>query len=162
VTNMSYREHVERVINMFKEAKGTIAVSQAMGESLALEQAFSIDITDISSDISESNAVSTFFSFMKYIRVQLKDQLSEAQRSIYNAMVEEVASIQGCKATELFCCSRVSELYVEHSGAEDTDPDSLLELAVFCEDIISIEYSVPNIPHKVKQFLLPKGTIIYE
>ena len=52
------------------------------------------------------------------------------------------------------------ELVVEGSRERIFLSSDAIEEAVLTGDIVEIEYIVPNMPGRIKSFLLPKGAII--
>ena len=66
-------------------------------------------------------------------------------------ILETVASLQGCKATELAANKNVAI----NIGQELND---VIEELVEDGELKSVEYIVPNLPDRIKLFLFPKGT----
>ena len=65
-----------------------------------------------------------------------------------NIILDLVTSKQGCKATELA---------VEIATKADID---LVQTLVTEGRLVEIEYVLPNMPYRIKSFLLPKDTQI--
>lgn len=77
---------------------------------------------------------------------------------IKDFVVQLVADLQGCKATEL-AVELVSRLHAQGKSFEGDLPE-LLQALIQEGRILEVEYIVPTSNHKIKSFLLPAHTKI--
>jgi hypothetical protein len=76
----------------------------------------------------------------------------QKEDEIRRAILERVAS--GCKATEL-----VTDLAVAFKGDVDfLQLSDILDKLIASNEIIEIEYILPDMDYRIKSFYLPKGT----
>lgn len=77
---------------------------------------------------------------------------------IKEVLVRIVNDKQGTKAT-LLVVELMQELHLQNlSIDEDVDVPNLIQELVSEGELLEIEYILPNIPYRVKSFLLPKGS----
>ncbi len=67
-------------------------------------------------------------------------------------IVKAVLDLGGCKAIELAAREDLVPAFLEYHLPE------LIQELVSEEELIELEYSLPNRPYRAKSFLLPKGT----
>jgi len=71
--------------------------------------------------------------------------------AVLDRIVEYVNDMQGCKATEL--AARAANLGLTGRTAVDAIDDLVLS-----GRLVEVEYTLPDMPDRVKSFLLPGGT----
>lgn len=83
----------------------------------------------------------------------MMNETSTAEQTIRRAMIDAVEGAQGLKATEMaaIVAAEIGVTAVDGPFAETLD-------ALIREgEIVEVEYTVPDLPYRVKSFLLPKG-----
>jgi len=77
----------------------------------------------------------------------------EIRRRVKNEIVSIVESLQGCKATRLA---------MDAARLPDCPDDfpTLLQELINSGEVVEVEYTLPNMPYRIKSFLLPKGTSV--
>lgn len=73
-----------------------------------------------------------------------------------NLACDILAGRQGLKATELVADERIAEFNATH----EIDVATALEELVAEKRVLEIEYTVPNLPERLKSFYLPMGSIV--
>jgi hypothetical protein len=79
------------------------------------------------------------------------------EESLKKMIVDHVVGVQGCKATEL---AAVSEIAVA-CRTLGVSFNRVISDLVDEGNLIEIEYSVPNLPDRIKSFFLPSGSVLY-
>jgi hypothetical protein len=69
---------------------------------------------------------------------------------------EAVAGVQGCKGPE------IPSLIADFIGEVSGELTEILEEMVREKLLVEIEYSVPNLPMRLKSFYLPAGSLVME
>ncbi len=77
--------------------------------------------------------------------------------SIKEQVQAYVADVQGCKLTEL--CSQPD--LVLGAIAEEEELPAIIEELIEDGKLLEVQYSVPNLPYRVKSFILPGGSEFY-
>jgi hypothetical protein len=77
----------------------------------------------------------------------------EAKRLICS----EVSAMQGCKITELLARPVFYSLHLEGGSTPEYIPD-LIEELIKENRLVEINYTLPNMPYRLKTFLLPAGS----
>lgn len=83
----------------------------------------------------------------------MPDEHDSASLALRTAILSAIAGFQGVKSTEL-----VAKVVLEIGGnSVDAQLAEMLDKLIEDGEIIEIEYILPEMPYRVKSFLLPKG-----
>lgn len=82
------------------------------------------------------------------------------REQLKESIVEAVSSKQGCKDMELFGVPEITTFLKDIVEFSNIGIDSIIDELVKGGKLVEIEYTLPQMPYRVKSFLLPAGTHI--
>lgn len=81
-------------------------------------------------------------------------------QEVKDLMCQLVYDSLGMKATELVTKLAISLSESKSTINEDIDVIALLKEIVDSRELVEVEYVLPNMEHRIKSFLLPKGSSV--